>query len=214
MKKFEIISKLLDSGVVAVIRAESVEKAVKLAKASSEGGIVGLEITFTVPGADEVIRTLAKDKEAPYIVGAGTVLDSETARVAILAGAQFLVSPSFDKKVAEIANLYQVPYFAGCVTPTEIVEALKAGVDVIKIFPGSFTTSSYIKAIHGPLPQASLMPSGGVDLDNVEQWIKDGAVAVSAGSSLTAPAKKGDYAGVTEMAKKFVAEVKKARANN
>lgn len=212
MKKFEVISKLADNGVVAVIRAESVEKAVLLGKAISEGGIRGLEITFTVPHADEVIEQLIKDK-VDALVGAGTVLDATTCRYAIIKGAQFIVSPSFDKEVCEICNLYQVPYFAGCMTPTEIITAMKAGVDVIKVFPGDVVSPKYFKDIHGPLPQANLLPSGGVSLDNIKDWIKNGAVAVSAGSSLTAPAKTGDYEGVRKEAKKFVDEVKKAREN-
>lgn len=210
MKKFEVISKLADNGVVAVIRAESVEKAVLLGKAISEGGIRGLEITFTVPHADEVIEQLIKDK-VDALVGAGTVLDATTCRYAIIKGAQFIVSPAFDKEVCEICNLYQVPYFAGCMTPTEIITAMKAGVDVIKVFPGDVVSPQYFKDIHGPLPQANLLPSGGVSLDNIKDWIKNGAVAVSAGSSLTAPAKNGDYEGVKKEAKKFVDEVKKAR---
>jgi 2-dehydro-3-deoxyphosphogluconate aldolase/(4S)-4-hydroxy-2-oxoglutarate aldolase len=211
MKKIETLNRLVTSGVIAVIRGDDMLTAVKTAQACSAGGIKGLEITFTIPGADEVISTLVKDKKQDYLVGAGTVLDAPTARYAILKGASFIVSPSFDKEVAEICNLYQVPYIAGCLTPTEVVTALKAGVDIVKVFPGSLAGPEYLKAIHGPLPQANLLPSGGVDLANVADWIHNGAVAVSAGSSLTAPAKTGDFKKVTEIAKAFVAEVKKAR---
>ncbi|MCI1735216.1 MAG: bifunctional 2-keto-4-hydroxyglutarate aldolase/2-keto-3-deoxy-6-phosphogluconate aldolase [Bacilli bacterium] len=211
MKKIETLNRLVTSGVIAVIRGDDMLTAVKTAQACSAGGIKGLEITFTIPGADEVIGTLVKDKKQDYLVGAGTVLDAPTARYAILKGASFIVSPSFDKEVAEICNLYQVPYIAGCLTPTEVVTALKAGVDIVKVFPGSLAGPEYLKAIHGPLPQANLLPSGGVDLANVADWIHNGAVAVSAGSSLTAPAKTGDFKKVTEIAKAFVAEVKKAR---
>ena len=211
MKKSEIIKSLLDCGVVAVIRGSSVEEALKLSEACAKGGIVGLEVTFTVPGAEEVIKTLAAKKDANYIVGAGSVLDEPTARIAILAGAKFVVGPNFDKKVAELCNLYQVPYVAGVFTINEIVEALKAGVEVCKIFPGSLATPDYIKAVHGPLPQAQLMPTGGVDLDNVAEWINKGAVAVGAGSNLTAPAKKGDYDKVTELAKLYVEKVAETR---
>ncbi|MBQ7243318.1 MAG: bifunctional 2-keto-4-hydroxyglutarate aldolase/2-keto-3-deoxy-6-phosphogluconate aldolase [Bacilli bacterium] len=211
MKKNEIVNKLLDCGVIAVIRGSSVEEAVKLSKACADGGIVGLEVTFTVPGAKEVIEALVKEKGASYIVGAGTVLDAATARIAILAGAQFVVSPNFDKDVCELCNLYQVPYMAGVFTINEIVAALKAGVEVCKIFPGSLAGPDYIKAIHGPLPQANCMPTGGVDLNNVQEWIKKGAVAVGTGSNLTAPAKTGDYAKVTELAKQYVALVAEAR---
>ena len=154
---------------------------------------------------------MAAKKDANYIVGAGSVLDEPTARIAILAGAKFVVGPNFDKKVAELCNLYQVPYVAGVFTINEIVEALKAGVEVCKIFPGSLATPDYIKAVHGPLPQAQLMPTGGVDLDNVAEWINKGAVAVGAGSNLTAPAKKGDYDKVTELAKLYVEKVAETR---
>lgn len=211
MNKNETVSKLLDCGVIAVIRGNSLEEAVKLSKACAEGGIVGLEVTFTVPGAKEVIEALAKEKDASYIVGAGTVLDEATARIAILAGAKFIVGPNFDKGVCELCNLYQVPYMAGVFTINEIVAALKAGVEVCKIFPGSLAGPDYIKAIHGPLPQARCMPTGGVDLENAQEWIKKGAVAIGTGSNLTAPAKNGDYAKVTELAKQYVALVAQAR---
>ena len=125
--KSQVITKLLECGVIAVIRASSLEEAKKLSEACAEGGIVGLEVTFTVPGAEEVIASLSKVQNAPYIVGAGTVLDETTARLAILKGAQFIVSPSFDKGVAELCNLYQIPYLAGCFTITEIIAAMKAG---------------------------------------------------------------------------------------
>ncbi|MBO5527766.1 MAG: bifunctional 2-keto-4-hydroxyglutarate aldolase/2-keto-3-deoxy-6-phosphogluconate aldolase [Bacilli bacterium] len=211
MKKSEVISKLLDCGVIAVIRGNSTEEAVKLSKACAKGGIVGLEVTFTVPGAKEVIEALVKEKDSSYIVGAGTVLDATTARIAILAGAQFVVSPNFDRDVCELCNLYKIPYMAGVFTINEVVEALKAGVEVCKIFPGSLAGPDYIKAIHGPLPQADCMPTGGVDLNNVEEWIKKGAVAVGTGSNLTAPAKTGDFDKVTELAKQYVEKVKEAR---
>jgi 2-dehydro-3-deoxyphosphogluconate aldolase/(4S)-4-hydroxy-2-oxoglutarate aldolase len=211
MQKYEIVEKLLGCGVVAVIRASGIEEAQKLCDACVKGGIVGLEVTFTVPGADEVIGTLAKVKGAKYIVGAGTVLDATTARIAILKGAKFIVSPAFDKEVAEICNLYAIPYMAGCFTITEIITAMKAGVDVIKVFPGSSATPAYFKAVHGPLPQANLMPTGGVSLENAKDWIKAGAVAIGTGGDLTAPAKTGDYDEVTRRAAQFVSLVKEAR---
>lgn len=211
MMKGQVITKLLECGVVAVIRANSISDAEKLADACARGGVVGLEVTFTVPGAEEVIAKLAANKEASYIVGAGTVLDTATARIAIMKGAQFIVSPAFDKEVAELCNLYQVPYMAGCYTINEIITALKAGVDVIKVFPGSAASPSYFKAVHGPLPQANLMPTGGVSLENCAEWIKAGAVAVGVGGELTSPAKKGDYDGVVKNAEAFIAAVKNAR---
>ena len=209
--KSQVITKLLECGVIAVIRASSLEEAKKLSEACAEGGIVGLEVTFTVPGAEEVIASLSKVQNAPYIVGAGTVLDETTARLAILKGAQFIVSPSFDKGVAELCNLYQIPYLAGCFTITEIIAAMKAGVEVIKVFPGSSVSPSYFKAVHGPLPQANLMPTGGVSLDNAKDWIKNGAVAIGTGSDLTAPGKEGKYDEVAKRAAEFVRLVKEAR---
>jgi 2-dehydro-3-deoxyphosphogluconate aldolase/(4S)-4-hydroxy-2-oxoglutarate aldolase len=126
-------------------------------------------------------------------------------------GAKFIVSPSFDKGVAEICGTYQIPYICGCLTPTEVVTAMRAGADLIKIFPGDVVGPNYIKDLHGPFPQAQLLPSGGVSIENAGEWIKKGAVAVSAGSSLTAPAKKGDYEGVSKLAAQFCEEVRKAR---
>lgn len=207
----DIIRDLLKCGVIAVIRANSYEEAEKLAECCVKGGIVGLEITFTVPGAEEVINKLSQKKDAGYIVGAGTVLDATTARIAILKGAKFIVSPAFDKEVAELCNLYQIPYMPGCFTITEMIAALKAGADIIKVFPGEKAEPSYFKAVHGPLPQANLMPTGGVSLENCEEWIKAGAVAVGTGGSLTAPAKTGDYQGVINNAKAFVEKVAEAR---
>jgi len=207
----QIIQELTDCGVVAVIRGESVEKAVALSNAAAKGGIKGLEVTFTVPGALDVIEALVKQNKGDYIVGAGTVLDTTSARMAILKGAQFIVSPCFDKDVAELCNLYDVPYMPGCFTINEVVTALKAGAEVIKIFPGSAASPSYFKAIHGPLPQANLMPTGGVSIDNAKDWIKAGAVAIGTGSDLSAPAKTGDYEEVTRRAKAFCEAVKEAR---
>jgi 2-dehydro-3-deoxyphosphogluconate aldolase/(4S)-4-hydroxy-2-oxoglutarate aldolase len=201
----------VDCGVVAVIRANTIDEAKKLSDAASKGGIRGLEITFTVPGAIDVIEALAADKDAPYIVGAGTVLDAATARLAILKGAKFIVSPAFDKETCELCNLYDVPYMAGCYTINEIITAMKAGVEVIKIFPGSQASPSYFKAVHGPLPQANLMPTGGVSLSNAKEWIKAGAVAIGTGSDLTAPAKTGNYEEVTAKAAEFVRLVAEAR---
>ena len=210
--KLTTLKKITDVGVVAVVRAESAEQAIKIAEACREGGIPAIEITFTVPYADEVIRELSKAyKNGEMIVGAGTVLDSETARVAILAGAQYIVSPCLDEETIKLCNRYQIPVMPGCVTIKEMVTAMELGADIIKVFPGELVGPSYIKAVRGPLPQAPLMPTGGVSLENAAEWIKNGCVAVGVGGSLTAGAKTGDYAAVTEMAKKFVAAVQQAR---
>ena len=151
--------------------------------------------------------------EDQIILGAGTVLDSETARIAILAGAQYIVSPCFDLETAKLCNRYRVPYMPGCMTIKEVITAMEAGADIIKIFPGEVFGPKIIKAINGPIPQARMMPTGGVSADNVDEWIKAGAVAVGAGSSLTAGAKKGDYDAIVKEGKKFVENIKAARAS-
>jgi 2-dehydro-3-deoxyphosphogluconate aldolase/(4S)-4-hydroxy-2-oxoglutarate aldolase len=213
MKKFDVLNRIIDAGVVAVVRAESADQAIHIAEACLKGGIPSIEVTFTVPGALQVIEGLAKRfSEQELLIGAGTVLDAETARLAILAGAQYLVSPGFDLETAKLANRYQIPYMPGCLTITEMIHAMEAGVDIVKLFPGSAFGPSYVKAVKGPLPQINLMPTGGVTLDNVGEWISAGVVAVGVGSELTGPAKKGDYAKVAELASAFIAAVKKARA--
>ena len=213
MKKFDILNRIAAVGVVAVIRANNEEEAIKISEACINGGIPAIELTFTVPGAADCIKTLKNTIPADkLIVGAGTVLDSETARAAILAGAEYIVSPGFDLETAKLCNRYQVPYLPGCMTITEIVRAMEAGCDIVKLFPGSLPGPSYVKAVKGPLPQANIMPTGGVNLNNVAEWINAGVVAVGTGSDLTGPAKKGDYEGVTKLAVQFVEAVKAARA--
>ena len=213
MDKEQVITRICDAGIVAVVRAESAEQAKKITDACIAGGVPAIEMTFTVPNADEVIRELAKMYTSDQIIlGAGTVLDSETARAAILAGAEYIVSPCFDLATAKLCNRYRVPYMPGCMTVTEVVTAMEAGADIIKLFPGELFGPKAIKAIHGPIPQAKIMPTGGVSADNVHEWIAAGAVAVGAGGALTAGARTGDYAAITEAGKKFVENIKKARA--
>lgn len=212
MKKYETVSGILESGVVAVVRAESKEQGYKIIEAVKAGGVKALEITLTVPGAVEIIKELVEAyKDEDVIIGAGTVLDSESARACILAGAKYIVSPCFDAEMVKLCNRYAVPVMPGVFTPKECKEALELGVDVLKVFPGNAFGPSIISAFRGPLPQGNYMPTGGVSLDNVSEWIKAGAVAVGAGSVLTKGAKTGDYDLVTETAKKFVAAVKEAR---
>lgn len=213
MNRSRILGKLTECGVVAVVRAESEEEAVNISEACVKGGIIGIEITFTVQHADKIISELVATYEnnSEVVIGAGTVLDAITARIAILAGAKFIVSPSFDKETAELCNLYQVPYMPGCMTITEMKEALKSGVDIVKLFPGNTYGPEWVRGIKAPLPQVNIMPTGGVDLENVEQWIKNGCVAVGVGGSLVAHAKNGDFEKITEDAKQFVEKVQKAR---
>jgi 2-dehydro-3-deoxyphosphogluconate aldolase/(4S)-4-hydroxy-2-oxoglutarate aldolase len=210
--KLKLLERLMVSGVVAVVRAENAEQAKKIADACIKGGIAAIEITFPVPGAAEVIKELAAIyKPAELILGAGTVLDAETARLAILAGAQYIVCPSLNVETVKLCNRYQIPCMPGAQTIREIVEAMEAGADIIKVFPGETLGPSFVKAVKGPLPQAPLMPTGGVSLDNVTEWIKAGCVAVGVGGNLTAGAKKGDYDSITEIGKQFVEKVRQAR---
>jgi 2-dehydro-3-deoxyphosphogluconate aldolase/(4S)-4-hydroxy-2-oxoglutarate aldolase len=208
MKKFEVLKKIKDVGVVAVIRGENIEEAITTSKACIEGGIPAVEVTYTVPGATEVIKELKNSiPSEKLLVGAGSVLDSETARIAILAGAEYVVSPAFDLETAKLCNRYQIPYMPGCMTITEMITAMEAGCDIIKMFPGSAFGPSFVKAAKAPLPQVNIMPTGGVSLENVDQWIKNGVIAVGVGGQLTS----GSFDEIVAKSKEFVEKVKLAR---
>ena len=209
--KIEVLGKIAASGLVVVIRAENPDQAAHIAEACALGGVAALEITFTVPGASGVIEHLAKKFADKILLGAGTVLDPETARIAILAGAHFVVSPALNPDTARLCNRYQIPYMPGAGTIREVIEAMECGADIVKVFPGEILGPAFVKAIKGPLPQASLMPTGGVSLDNVGDWIQAGSVAVGVGGNLTAGAKAGDFASITQIARQFVEKIKQAR---
>ncbi|MDH6363981.1 2-dehydro-3-deoxyphosphogluconate aldolase/(4S)-4-hydroxy-2-oxoglutarate aldolase [Enterococcus sp. PF1-24] len=208
MKRVNILTRLENAGVIAVVRGATKTEAIQASQAIVAGGMKGIELTFTVPQADEAIRELvAMYQDSPEIViGAGTVLDVVTARLAIMAGAEYIVSPTFDAETAQLCNLYQVPYLPGCMTITEMKVALQAGVDIIKLFPGSVYGPSAISAFKAPMPQLNIMPTGGVSLDNMEEWFKAGVITVGVGGNLLAPAATGDFAKVTEIAKEYVAK--------
>src|SRR5271169_2647519 len=210
--KSEVLARILASGLVSVIRADSHDQAERIADACAQGGVGALEITYTVPRATSVIEHLAKKLSGDILLGAGTVLDPETARIAILAGAQFVVSPSLNPETARLCNRYQIPYMPGAATIREVIEAMECGSDIIKVFPGETLGPAFVKAVKAPLPQASLMPTGGVTLENVGEWIRAGSVAVGVGSNLTAGAKTGDFSAITQLAQKFVGKIKEARA--
>lgn len=211
MDKIEILSKLKEEKLVAVIRAESLDEGVKIIDAVVDGGIKFIEVTFTVPNADTLIEALVeKYKGMDVIVGAGTCLDSETARIAILKGAQFVVSPAFNEGLVKLCNRYRVPVMTGAQTINEFIEAAEMGVDVIKVFPGDAYEPSIIKSFKGPLPHLNFMPTGGVSVENVDQWLNHGAFAVGTGSSLTKGSKTQDYGAITLEAKRFVEKVKNA----
>lgn len=212
MNKNQILNRIEESGLVAVVRAESAEQGGRIAAACIAGGVAAIEITFTVPGAASIIEQLtASYKPEEIIIGAGTVLDAPTARQAILAGARYIVSPCFDAEVVKLCQTYQIAVMPGAMTIREMVEVMRSGADLIKLFPGELFGPAMIKAVHGPLPQARIMPTGGVHVGNAAEWIKAGAVALGAGSSLTGGAKTGDYDSITETAKAFIAEIRKAR---
>jgi 2-dehydro-3-deoxyphosphogluconate aldolase/(4S)-4-hydroxy-2-oxoglutarate aldolase len=212
MDKETILTKITTCGLVAVIRAETGQQAIKIAEACAAGGVAGIEITFTVPGAAEVIKECAQNfNSGEIIVGAGTVMDAETARAAILAGAQYVVSPYLNVATVELCNRYRTPVMPGAMTVKEVVEAMMTGVDIVKVFPGELFGPRFIKAVKGPIPYAKMMPTGGVSLENVHEWIKAGAVAVGVGSNLTGGAKTGDYVSITKIAKEFIAKIQEAR---
>ncbi len=212
MLKLKVLGKIIESGLVAIVRTNSSDQAGRIAEACARGGAAAIEITFTVPGATAVIDALAKQYASEEIlIGAGTVLDPETARIAILAGAQYIVSPSVSSETARLCNRYQIPYMPGASTMREIVDALEYGADIVKLFPGETLGPAFVKAVKGPLPQASLMPTGGVAVDNVAEWIKAGAVAVGVGGSLTAGALSGNFQQITDTAKQFIERIQQAR---
>ena len=214
MDKNQITYKLSQQGIIAVVRGKTCEDGIRIADACIKGGVKAIELAFTTPKAHAAIATLVEKYQADedVIIGAGTVLDAASCRIAILQGAQFIVSPCFNEDIVRMCNLYRVVSCPGIMTPTEAVAALSAGADIIKVFPGDIVGTKMIKDIHGPLPQAALMPSGGVSVENTAEWFHAGAVAVSAGGSLTGAAKTGDYDGVTAKAKEFVRAVAAARA--
>lgn len=207
--KLDILRKIVGPGLVAVIRATSAEAAAHLAHACIDGGIEALEVTFTVPNAAAAIADLvARYPSTNLAIGAGTVLDPETARTAILAGAQFVVSPASDAATARLCRRYQVPYLPGAATAGEIIRALEDGADIVKVFPGEVLGPAFVKAIRGPLPYAPLMPTGGVSVETAEQWIKAGCVALGVGGELT---RSGDAATISATARQLLAAVQRAR---
>lgn len=187
INKLQMLKRLEDEKFVLVLRANSEDEAIDIAKNSILGGINVIELTFTVPNATSVISTLNKlyEDDSNIIIGAGTVFDSETARMAILSGAKFIVSPVFDEGTCKLCNRYGVPYIPGCFTPTEVIKARECGVDIVKLFPGSAFDPSIIKDIKAPIRGIGVMVSGGVNYGNINKWFECGADVVSIGSAIT-----------------------------
>lgn len=201
MLKHEILSSITNTKVVAVIRGSSAEEAVELSKAAIEGGIRAIELTYTTPQVQKAFEAL---NGTDVLLGAGSVLDAETARHAILAGAKFIVSPHFEETIAPVCNRYGIPYLPGCMTIRDMVKALEAGCDIIKLFPANNFTPSFIKSVNGPLPQVRVMPTGGVNLDNIGEWLAAGAVAAGIGSDLNKAYTAGGYDAAVELTKEYV----------
>jgi 2-dehydro-3-deoxyphosphogluconate aldolase/(4S)-4-hydroxy-2-oxoglutarate aldolase len=205
--KLEVLNRIVETGVVAVIRADAADAAGRIANACCEGGIGAIEVTFTVSGAAKIIEEQrTRHASNDIVIGAGTVLDPETARIAILAGAQFIVSPALNPETARLCNRYQIPYMPGAGTAREVIEAMECGADIVKVFPGETLGPQFVQALKAALPQASFMPTGGVTLESAKTWIRAGSVAVGVGSNLT------KSANIAETAKRFLEEVRKARA--
>ena len=214
MSKPEIIDRIVNPGIVAIIRADSSEQLMGAAEALYEGGVTGMEVTMTTPNALQVINDVAKRFGKKVLIGVGTVLDTETCRAAILAGSQFVVTPVTRPEVITLCNRYGVPIAAGAYTPTEALTAYEAGADFVKIFPADQLGPTYIKNILAPMPQLQIIPTGGVTVATVDAFIKAGSVALGAGSSLVSKEilKSQDWKKLTETAAAFVEAIKKARA--
>jgi len=213
MSKADSLQHVLNRGLVAIIRAPSSEKIVRIARALLDGGIDVIEVTFTVPGALEVLQEVDEELGNEILLGAGTILDTETARAAILAGAQFIVTPTVNLDVIQLCRRYDKLCLPGAYTPTEILTAWEAGGDIIKVFPADIGGPAYLKALRGPLPQVPLMPTGGVNLDTLRDFLAAGACAVGLGGALVEPEaeRSGDMQRIQKQAARFVDAIRAFR---
>ncbi len=208
------LQRVLERTIVAVIRSESPELLVDVAEALLAGGVEVMEVTFTVPRATRVIEKVADKLGSRVLLGAGTVLDSETARAAFLAGAEFIVSPAVNVEVIEMCRRYSKLCMPGAFTPTEVVAAWQAGADIVKVFPSDLVGPKYLRLLHGPLPHIRLMPTGGVNLDTAAEFLAAGACALGVGSSLVdqKALAAGDMQKIESLARQFVAKVAEYRS--
>lgn len=213
MTKSEKLKLIRETGIVAIMRAKSHKQLIAAADAIKAGGVRVIEVTMTTPGALNVVESAKKKYGEQVLFGAGSVLDSETARAAILAGADFIVAPTLNLDMVALCNRYSIPVMPGCYTPTEALTAWEAGADMIKLFPASVGGADFVKAILAPLPQLEIVPVGGVDLDTAADFIRKGAAALGVGSSLVNQQllDAGDLDELTRRAKAFIAEVQKGR---
>lgn len=201
MTKAETLTAIQQSKIVAVIRGKSADEAIALSNAAIEGGIHLLELTYTTPNVQKAFEAF---RNTDAVVGAGTVLDAETARHAILHGAKFIVSPHLNEDVAKVCNRYSIPYLPGCMTIQEMVSALECGCDIIKLFPANQFKPAFIQAVKGPLPHIQVMPTGGINANNIGEWLAAGAVAAGVGSDLNKAYAAGGHAAAVEASKKYV----------
>ncbi|RDZ12329.1 bifunctional 2-keto-4-hydroxyglutarate aldolase/2-keto-3-deoxy-6-phosphogluconate aldolase [Priestia megaterium] len=201
MNKYSTINALTSTKMVAVIRGKDASEATELSKAAVEGGIKAIELTYTTPQIEDTFRAL---KGLDVLLGAGSVLDSETARHAILNGAKFIVSSHFVEDVAKLCNRYGIPYMPGCMSMREMASALELGCDILKLFPAGHFDPSFIKAVNGPLPNVKIMPTGGISLNNIEEWLNAGAVAIGIGSDLNKAYQNGGYEAVVQLSEKYI----------
>jgi 2-dehydro-3-deoxyphosphogluconate aldolase/(4S)-4-hydroxy-2-oxoglutarate aldolase len=214
MSRIQVVQDVAASGVVAVIRMKEPDKLKAVVDALAEGGVRALEVTMTVPGAVGLIEQLAKGLPTGFQLGAGTVLDPETARQVILAGASYIVAPTLNLATIEMCHRYDVAAMPGCFTPTEILTAWQAGADIVKVFPATALGPQFFKDVRGPLPQVRLMPTGGVSLTNAGEWIAAGAVAVGVGTALLDPKAIAEsrFQVIADNARTVVAAVARARS--
>ncbi|HET6328979.1 MAG TPA: bifunctional 4-hydroxy-2-oxoglutarate aldolase/2-dehydro-3-deoxy-phosphogluconate aldolase [Planctomycetaceae bacterium] len=216
MSRIEDLNRVLKTGIVAILRSPSSDHLANVARALLEGGIDVIEVTFTVPGALEILAAVKKDLGNRVLLGAGTVLDPETARAALLAGAEFIVSPSVNLDVIRLCHRYDKVVMPGAFTPTEILAAWEAGADVVKVFPSDCVGPGYLKALRGPFPQIRLMPTGGVNLETLPAFIKAGACAVGVGGSLVEPQaiREGNFGRLRDLAAQYVQALSTARGGS
>ncbi len=214
MEKREIFNRMIDEGVIPVVRVSSAQEAMDVSDAIKEGGVSLIEITMSVQGAIDVIKELTRKYKDEIIMGAGTILDPETGRAALLAGAQFIVSPTLNLDLIHLAHRYSAVVIPGAMTPTEILSAWNAGADMVKVFPAAqLGGPEYLKALKGPLPQILLVPTGGVNLQNAGAFIKAGAAALGVGGELVdkKAVKEKKFNVITENTRAFLKVVKEAR---
>lgn len=213
MSKDGTLRRILDAGVVAVMRAPSGAMLADVAEALLAGGVEAIEVTFTVPGAHRVLEQVADRLGDRVLLGAGTVLDPETARAAILAGAEFIVAPTVNLEVVRLCRRYAKAVVPGALTPTEVLTAWEAGADIVKVFPSDFTGPKYLKALHGPLPQVRLMPTGGVNLQTAAEFLRAGACALGIGGALVEAkaVAAGDMDRIRSLARQYVEIVNSTR---